>query len=68
VEEDANGEVCLADAGGTEEEPEKVSRNTRIYLFKNTQVRVLTASQLSSGCRTSRKNDTLDVPGIGHPV
>ena len=58
----------FADAGGREEEPEKVSRIIRVHLFTNTVVRMLAASQLSSAGRTSRKKHTFEVPGRGRPA
>jgi hypothetical protein len=56
------------DAGGREEEPEKVPVIARVHLFTNMLVRMLTASQLSSAGRTSRKKETLEVPGKERPV
>jgi hypothetical protein len=69
VESNRGGyESGFADAGGREEEPEKVSRIARVHLFTNMVVRMLTASQLSSAGRTSRKKDTFEVPGRGRPA
>ena len=58
----------FADAGGIEEGPEIASWIAFFHLFTNTPVRMHTASQLSSAGRTSRKKDTLEVPGRGRPA
>ena len=55
----------FADAGG---EPENVSRIARVHLFTNMMERMLTASQLSSAGRTSRKKDAFALPGRGRPA
>jgi len=59
--------VRWADAGGRGEQLENVSRNTPVHLFINIPVHMLTASQLSSADRTSRKN-RLDVPSNCRPA
>lgn len=68
VQSNRGYDLGFADAGGSEEEPEKVSRITRVHLFTNTVVRMLTASQLSRAGRTSRKKDTAEVPGRARPA